>query len=62
MQDKRLIVIEGGSGTGKSSLAGSLQERFQPQQWLHFSVDTLLYCLPGSVLDMWKSALAVPCP
>jgi chloramphenicol 3-O phosphotransferase len=52
MQDKRLIVIEGGSGTGKSSLAGSLQERFQPQQWLHFSVDTLLYCLPGSVLDM----------
>ena len=52
MQDISLIVVEGGSGTGKSSLARSLQERFQPQQWLHFSFDTLLYCLPPSVLDM----------
>ena len=52
MQDVRLIVVEGGSGTGKSSLARSLQERLQPQQWLHFSIDTLLYCLPPSVLDM----------
>jgi chloramphenicol 3-O phosphotransferase len=52
MQDIQLIVVEGGSGTGKSSLARSLQERFLPQQWLHFSVDTLLYCLPASVLDM----------
>jgi chloramphenicol 3-O phosphotransferase len=52
MQDTHLIVVEGGSGTGKSSLARSLQERLQPQQWLHFSVDTLLYCLPASVLGM----------
>jgi len=52
MQDIRLIVVQGGSGTGKSSLARSLQESLQPQQWLHFSFDTLLYCLPPSVLDM----------
>ena len=52
MLDIRLIVVEGGSGTGKSSLARSLQESLQPQQWLHFSFDTLLYCLPPSVLDM----------
>jgi chloramphenicol 3-O phosphotransferase len=52
MQGIQLIVVEGGSGTGKSSLARSLQESLQPQQWLHFSFDTLLYCLPPSVLDM----------
>ena len=51
MQDLRLIVLEGGSGTGKSSLASALQERLLPQQWLHFSTDTVLYCLPQSILD-----------
>jgi chloramphenicol 3-O phosphotransferase len=47
----RLVVIDGCSGSGKSSLARALQERLLPQQWLHFSVDTVLYCLPGSILD-----------
>jgi chloramphenicol 3-O phosphotransferase len=51
MQDLRLVVLEGGSGTGKSSLASALQERLLPQQWLHFSTDTVLYCLPQSILD-----------
>ena len=51
MQDLRLVVLEGGSGTGKSSLAWALQERLLPQQWLHFSTDTVLYCLPQSILD-----------
>ncbi len=47
----RLVVIEGCSGSGKSSLARALQERLLPQQWLHFSVDTVLYCLPGPILE-----------
>ena len=51
MQDLRLVVLEGGSGAGKSSLAWALQERLLPQQWLHFSTDTVLYCLPQSILD-----------
>lgn len=47
----RLIVIAGSSGTGKSSLARALQEVLLPEQWLHFSVDTLFYCLPASIVD-----------
>jgi len=47
----RLVVIEGCSGSGKSALARALQERLLPRQWLHFSVDTVLYCLPDSILD-----------
>lgn len=46
-----LIVISGGSGTGKSTLCKSLQEALLPEVWLHFSVDTILYCLPRSILD-----------
>ena len=45
------IFIIGGSGTGKTTLARALQERLLPEQWLHFSPDTLLYCLPKSLVD-----------
>lgn len=44
-----LIVVTGSSGVGKSTLARALQEQLLPEQWLHFSVDTLFYCLPASV-------------
>ena len=47
----RLLVIIGGSGTGKSTLARTLQARWLPAQWLHFSADTLLHCLPQPVVD-----------
>ncbi|HZI51458.1 MAG TPA: AAA family ATPase [Terriglobia bacterium] len=46
-----LIVISGGSGTGKSTLCRALQEALLPDVWLHFSVDSILYCLPQSILD-----------
>ncbi len=46
----RLVVITGSSGVGKSSLAQALQEALLPAHWLHFSVDTLFYCLPRSVV------------
>ena len=49
MQQK-LIVITGSSGVGKSSLAQALQEELLPVQWLHFSVDSLFYCLPRSIV------------
>ena len=32
-------------------LARALQERLLPDQWFHFSPDTLLYCLPKSTVD-----------
>jgi chloramphenicol 3-O-phosphotransferase len=46
-----LIFIIGGSGTGKTTLARELQERLLPEQWFHFSPDTLLYGLPKSLVD-----------
>ncbi len=46
----KLIVITGSSGVGKSTLAHALQERLLPQLWLHFSVDSVFYCLPQSVV------------
>jgi chloramphenicol 3-O phosphotransferase len=51
MAPTNLIVIIGGSGTGKTTLARALQERLLPEQWFHFSPDTLLYCLPKTIVD-----------
>jgi chloramphenicol 3-O phosphotransferase len=45
-----LIVISGPSGTGKSTLARALQEALLPDIWLHFSFDSVLYCLPPSII------------
>jgi len=47
----KLIVITGGSGAGKSTLAKALQEALLPEIWLHFSIDSILYALPPSVLE-----------
>jgi chloramphenicol 3-O phosphotransferase len=46
-----LIVIIGGSGTGKTTLARALQERLLPDPWFHLSIDTLFYCLPKTIVD-----------
>jgi predicted kinase len=51
MAPANLIVIIGGSGTGKTTLARALQERLLPAQLFHFSPDTFLYCLPKSIVD-----------
>ena len=47
---RKLIVITGSSGVGKSTLAQALQEELLPDHWLHISVDTIFYCLPRSVV------------
>ena len=52
----KLIVLEGPSGSGKSSLTSALQESLLPQIWLGFSMDTLIYTLPPSILHRCNTA------
>ena len=52
----KLIILEGPSGSGKSSLSSALQESLLPQIWLSFSMDTLIYTLPPSVLHRCNTA------
>jgi predicted kinase len=35
---------------GKSGLARALQEELLPEHCLHFSVDSIFYCLPRSIV------------
>jgi len=42
----QVIVLNGGSSSGKSSIARALQEIF-PEPWLSFGVDVLIEALPG---------------
>ena len=51
MTSRSLIVITGSSGVGKSTLAAAFQEQMLPQVWLHFSVDSIFYCLPHSLVE-----------
>ncbi len=51
MPTPRLILLDGCSGAGKSTLVPSLQEALLPEIWLGFSMDTLIYLLPPSVLQ-----------
>jgi len=55
-RSSKLIILEGASGSGKSSLAAALQECLLPEIWLSFSMDTLIYTLPPSVLHRCNSA------
>ena len=50
MFQHKLIVITGSTGVGKSALARALQEELLPDNWLHFSVDSIFYCLPHSIV------------
>ncbi|AUG75099.1 chloramphenicol 3-O phosphotransferase [Kitasatospora sp. MMS16-BH015] len=46
----RLIILNGGSSSGKSSIARALQTQL-PRPWLTFGVDTLIEALPPTVRD-----------
>ncbi|MFJ8441439.1 chloramphenicol phosphotransferase CPT [Kitasatospora griseola] len=45
----RAIVLNGGSSSGKSSLARSLQDRL-PEPWLTFGIDGLIEAMPSALL------------
>lgn len=44
----QVIVLNGGSSSGKSSIARELQTLLLPEPWLSLSVDTLIGALPRS--------------
>ncbi|OEE65782.1 hypothetical protein A1OO_08200 [Enterovibrio norvegicus FF-33] len=52
---KHLIVLDGPSGAGKTSLARELQEQLLNDNWLYFSLDTFTSTLPVSVLAQCQS-------
>ena len=52
----RLIILDGPTSAGKSSLASALQELLLPEIWLSFSNDNIIYTLPGSVLGRCNNA------
>ncbi|SMC21106.1 chloramphenicol 3-O phosphotransferase [Andreprevotia lacus DSM 23236] len=45
----QVIILNGNSSSGKTSLAHALQEKL-PEQYLNFSIDSVLYALPPSDL------------
>ncbi len=47
----QVIILDGPSGAGKSTLAKALQDALLPTMWLHFSIDSIIYALPPSVLE-----------
>ena len=55
-RSSKLIILEGPSGSGKSSLSSALQESLLPMIWLSVSMDTLIYTLPPSVLHRCNTA------
>ncbi|ROR35369.1 chloramphenicol phosphotransferase CPT [Kitasatospora cineracea] len=50
MATTRVIVLNGGSSSGKSSLARALQEQL-PRPWLAFSIDDLVDALPPALRE-----------
>lgn len=44
------IILNGGSSSGKTTIAGSLQNLL-PGKWLRFSVDDLIDAMPASMLE-----------
>jgi chloramphenicol 3-O phosphotransferase len=50
-----VILLNGTSSSGKTSIAKALQERLLPRIFLNFSIDSVLYALPPSALKRMTS-------
>jgi len=44
-----VIVLNGGSSSGKSTIARALQDALLPEPWLTFGIDTLIGAMPRSL-------------
>nr|WP_314899184.1 AAA family ATPase [uncultured Deefgea sp.] len=54
----QVIILNGTSSSGKTSIAKALQELL-PQQYLSFSIDSILYALPASDLQQMKQGAPI---
>jgi len=54
----QVIILNGSSSSGKTSIAKALQELL-PQQYLNFSIDSILYALPDSDLQLMKQGQTI---
>ncbi len=50
LKNLQVIHINGTSSSGKTAIAKALQEKLLPLIYLNFSIDSVLYALPGSAL------------
>ncbi|MGZ3698167.1 MAG: phosphotransferase-like protein [Bdellovibrionota bacterium] len=55
-----IVFLNGSSSSGKSTLARALQELLLPACWLNFSIDSVMYTLPPSVLARMTSGASNP--
>ncbi|MGL4996017.1 MAG: chloramphenicol phosphotransferase CPT family protein [Deefgea sp.] len=54
----QVIILNGSSSSGKTSIAKVLQELL-PQQYLNFSIDSILYALPETDLQLMKQGKTI---
>ncbi|QKJ66257.1 zeta toxin family protein [Deefgea piscis] len=57
----QVIVLNGSSSSGKTAVAKLLQEML-PQQYLNFSIDSVLYSLPASDLQQMQAGIEITRP
>ncbi|MFI7099722.1 chloramphenicol phosphotransferase CPT [Streptomyces sp. NPDC050161] len=55
-----VIVLNGGSSSGTSSLARALQDALLPRPWLTFGVDTLVEALPPTLMNTPAGLVLAP--
>jgi chloramphenicol 3-O phosphotransferase len=55
----QVVVLNGGSSSGKSTIARGLQDRL-PEPWLSLSVDTLVDAMPGEGIAISEDGDVTP--
>ena len=53
MAKGKLIVLNGGSSSGKTAIAQAFQD-LAPESWMHLGIDMFWYAIPPSQLDMQR--------
>ena len=57
-----VVVLDGTSSSGKTTIARAFQELALPRVFLNFSIDSVLYALPPSVVSRLEAGLPATLP